>query len=171
MPGVEDIDAGRLTLRPIDYETARALFEGRRPAGLVVAEDYPSQFSLEVMDLVAGDRAGQVQHFGPFFLIRKADGAVIGEIGAFLTSAAERAQVGYSIVESCWNQGYATEALRALLAALMARPDVRRVVAETLVDHQASRRVMEKAGMIETGQRPGEEAGETVEFVVYEHVG
>jgi RimJ/RimL family protein N-acetyltransferase len=45
---------------------------------------------------------------------------------------------------------------------------VRRVLAETMVDHVASRRVMEKAGMRQCGQRTAEEAGETVELVAYE---
>lgn len=168
---MSDLDAGRLVLRPIDRETAGALLAGRRPDGLLVADDYPSQFSLEVMDLLVGPRASAVHQFlqfGPFFMVRRSDGAVIGEIGAFLDAEAATAQVGYSIVESCWNQGYATEALQVLVAALALRPDVSRVLAETLVGHRASRRVMEKVGMRQTGQRTGEEAGETVELVVYE---
>lgn len=42
------------------------------------------------------------------------------------------------MVEPCWGNGYATEALRALLAHLQGDPGVRRVVAETLVGHAAS---------------------------------
>jgi RimJ/RimL family protein N-acetyltransferase len=45
---------------------------------------------------------------------------------------------------------------------------VRRVFAETMVDHTPSRRVMEKAGMRECGTRLAEEAGATVEVVAYE---
>jgi RimJ/RimL family protein N-acetyltransferase len=168
MEVVPEIDAGRLVLRLIDLETAQALLEGRMPAGLAVAEDYPSQFSLEVMDLLAGPRGERLHHFGPFFLVRKSDATVIGEIGAFLDVPRETAQVGYSVVKSCWGQGYATEALSALLAELLVRADVRRVVAETMEGHKASRRVMEKAGMREYGRRIGEEAGETVELVLYE---
>lgn len=166
-----DIDTGRLVLRPIDLETARALLEGRVPAGLRLAADYPSQFSLEVMDLIAGVRAAEVEQFGSFFLIRKTDGTVIGEIGSQLDSATKSTQVGYSIVQSCWGEGYATEALRALLADLLTRADVQRVTAETMVDHQASRRVMEKAGMRHCGHhRVDEENGATVELVLYELV-
>ena len=36
-----DIDTPRLTLRPVDVETARALLDGRAPAGIVLADDYP----------------------------------------------------------------------------------------------------------------------------------
>jgi RimJ/RimL family protein N-acetyltransferase len=48
---------------------------------------------------------------------------------------------------------------------------VRRVVAETLVEHQASRRVMEKVGMRECDERLGEEDGVLVALVVYEWIG
>ncbi|PLS76012.1 MAG: hypothetical protein CYG61_04550 [Actinobacteria bacterium] len=120
------------------------------------------------MELVAGPRAGESEQFGPFFLVRKSDGAVIGEIGSTLDAATATAPVGYTVVASCWGQGYATEALRALVAVLLARADVRRVVSETMVDHAASRRVTEKADMRLCGQRAGEEDGESVELVAYE---
>ena len=163
-----DIESSRLVLRPIEPAIARELLDGRTPDGLVVADDYPSRFSLEVMDLIAGARAGELDEFGSFFMIRKEDGAVIGEIGSSRpVPSAREVHVGYSVVESCWGKGYATEALRALLDVLRARTDIDRVVAETLVDHTASRRVMEKAGMLECGRRPGEEEGKPVELVVY----
>jgi RimJ/RimL family protein N-acetyltransferase len=165
-----EIDAGRLVLRAVDADVARALLQGRRPEGVVFAPGYPSRFSLEVMDLVAAARAGQAGGFGPYFMVRKADRAVVGEIGANLRAASDTAQVGYSVVEPCWGQGYATEALRALLGHVLADPGVRRVVAETLVGHVASRRVMEKAGMRLHGHRTGEVDGQMEELVVYELV-
>ncbi|MCA1671272.1 MAG: GNAT family N-acetyltransferase [Actinobacteria bacterium] len=58
----------------------------------------------------------------------------------------------------------------ALLRELARRDDVDRVVAETIETHVASRRVMEKAGMRESGRRRGEEAGQAVELVIYEFV-
>ena len=163
-----EIDAGRLGLRPIGRDVALGLLEGRVPEGVVLAAGYPSRFSLEVMELVAAAGAGQASGFGPFFMVRKADGAVVGEIGASLDAASGTAQVGYTVVEPCWGRGYATEALGALLAHLPADPRVRRVVAETLVGHLASRRVLEKVGMHRRGQRVGEVDGEPAELVVYE---
>lgn len=44
-------------------------------------------------------------------------------------------------------EGYATEGSRALIDMAFEVPVVQRVVAETMVVHTASRRVMEKAGM------------------------
>ena len=161
-----EIDAGRLVLRPIGQDVARALLDGRAPEGVVLADGYPSQFSLEVLEMVAGARPDPGPGYGPYFMVRKADGAVVGEIGAGLDGAT--AQVGYTVVEPSWGQGYATEALGALLARLLADPEVERVVAETLAGHGASRRVMEKAGMRLHGTRTGEVDGEQAELVVYE---
>ena len=162
-----EIDAGRLVLRPIGREVASALLDGRTPEGVVLADGYPSRFSLEVLEMVAGGR-GAGHGYGPYFMVRKADGAVVGEIGAGLDGAT--AQVGYTVVEPSWGQGYATEALGALLARLLADPGVERVVAETLAGHGASRRVMEKAGMRLQGRRVGDVDGEQAELVVYELV-
>jgi RimJ/RimL family protein N-acetyltransferase len=44
-------------------------------------------------------------------------------------------------------------------------------VAETIVEHRASRRVMEKAGMRKCEVRLGEEDGVLVALVVYEWTG
>lgn len=164
-----EIDGGAVVLRPVLPAVARALLAGREPAGVVFAEGYPSRFSLEVMDLVAGARAKTIEHeFCPCFVARRSDGAVVGEIGYSFDIETGTAQVGYSIVESCWGRGLATAALRALLGHLGADPRVRRVVAETLVEHRSSRRVMEKAGMRECDERLGEEDGVLVALVVYE---
>ncbi len=54
--------------------------------------------------------------------------------------------LGYEIANEHRNQGYATEALRAVLDQATVR-----VIAETDADHTASRRVMEKAGMVLQG--------------------
>ena len=163
---MSELPAGRLTLRPIDRDDARAVLDGRTPEGLTLAPGYPSRFSLEVMEMVAGSRPGTGGGYGPYFMVRRADGAVVGEIGASLDGPT--AQVGYTVVEPSWGQGYATEALRGLLAHLAADPAIDRVVAETLTGHAASRRVMEKAGMRLRGHRVGEVDGERAELVVYE---
>jgi RimJ/RimL family protein N-acetyltransferase len=165
---VNQIDGDRLVLRAIHREEARILLAGRIPPGVVLAPGYPSRFSLEVMAMVVG--AQQPGRFGPFFIIRKVDDSVVGEIGCSWDDTSATGRVGYSIVEPSWGHGYATEALRALLGHVLAEPDVPPVVAETMVDHLSSRRVMEKAGMRFRGRRAGTEDGQSVDLVVYEAV-
>ena len=159
------IDTVRLRLATIPVAVAGELLSGRIPPGLGFAIGYPSEFSLETMQLVLDQ--GTTGPGGPFFIVRKDDDAVIGEIGADLDPATGIAQVGYSLVEPAWGQGYATEALRGLLDDLLARTEVRDVVAETFADHLASRRVLEKAGLVCQGQRTADVDGELRDVVRY----
>jgi RimJ/RimL family protein N-acetyltransferase len=59
----------------------------------------------------------------------------------------EEAELGYRLRRSAWGKGYATEGSRALIRKGFTELGVRRVVAETMVVHTASRRVMESAGL------------------------
>lgn len=58
-----------------------------------------------------------------------------------------RAELGYTIARAYWGQGYATEAVRALIQFGLERMDLVRIEAVVLPDHAASARVLEKAGM------------------------
>ena len=142
------------------------LLAGGIPRGLRFAPGYPSPFTRDVMEMVA--QAQEPGRFGPYFMVRKADDAIVGEIGCSVEDDSATGKVGYTVVEPCWGQGYATEALRALLGHVLAEPGMRRVVAETMVGHTASRRVMEKAGMTFCGKRVDAEGSEPVDLVVYE---
>jgi RimJ/RimL family protein N-acetyltransferase len=162
-----EIEARRLVLRPIAESAALSLLQGVRPPELVFASGYPSQFSLETMQLVADGHTST--HGGPFFMVRGQDQAIVGEIGAGLDLANATAQVGYSVVQPAWGLGYATEALQALVEHLFTVPELcRRVVADTMADHAASRRVLQKAGMTCSGRRVEDVDGAVVELVSYE---
>jgi RimJ/RimL family protein N-acetyltransferase len=141
------------------------LLDGGIPRGLSFAPGYPSPFSLEVMELVV--QAPEPGRFGPFFIFRKADNAIVGEIGCSVDDGTT-GEVGYTVVEPSWGHGYATEALRALLNQVLVEPGISRAIAETMVEHSASRRVMEKAGMRYCGRRVAHDNGQSVELVVYE---
>ena len=71
-----------------------------------------------------------------WFHFRPRAGAVPGEV-----------ELGYRLRTSAWGKGYATEGSRALIRKGFTELGVHRVVAETMAVHQASRRVMEKAGL------------------------
>ena len=61
-------------------------------------------------------------------------------------------EIGYGLNPECWGQGYATEALQALLPHWQVSPGVRRVTAETSVSNVASGRVLEKCGFVQVGE-------------------
>ncbi len=56
-------------------------------------------------------------------------------------------ELGYRLNRSAWGHGYATEGSTALIHKAFTKLGARRVYAETMAVHAASRRVMEKAGL------------------------
>ncbi len=137
---------------------------GERPDGLSFADGYPSELSLETMGLF---ESGHADEYGPFFMVRRDDNTVIGELGGYLVSdEPTTVQIGYTLVEPEWGKGYASEAVSALIDFFRAS-GVKIVIADTLVDHYASRRVMEKAGMEPRGEHEDFEDGEPVRLVRY----
>jgi RimJ/RimL family protein N-acetyltransferase len=74
--------------------------------------------------------------------------SLIGGIG--LHEEAGRAELGYWLVPSAWERGYATEAARALLSVAPMLGHVR-IGARHFVDNPASGRVLEKLGFHRTG--------------------
>ena len=56
-------------------------------------------------------------------------------------------ELGYRLRRDAWGKGYASEASKALVDKAFRDHGARRVVAETMTVHVASRRVMENAGL------------------------
>lgn len=84
---------------------------------------------------------------------------VIGSIGfKGVPDAAGTVEIGYSMVPAHQRRGYATEAVRGLVAWAFSHPEVRRVVAETFPEFTASIRVLERNGfgrIDEAASEPG----------------
>lgn len=113
--------------------------------------------------------------YGFWAAIEKATGAFLGwfHLRPAPGAAADEPELGYRLRASAWGHGYATEGSRALVAKAFADLGARRVVAETMVVHIASRRVMENAGLhlVRTFHQPwpypieGDELGD-VEYAI-----
>ena len=111
-----------IVLREIPREAADAILAGERPGDVRVADDYPTEFSAGVARAVGTE--GQVH----YFVHRLEDDVVVGEIGAAFVDEEGTIEIGYAVVESQHNRGYATAAVEALVAKA-ARP--RRCVASS----------------------------------------
>jgi RimJ/RimL family protein N-acetyltransferase len=91
----------------------------------------------------------QFEGYGFWAAIEKATGEFLGwfHFRPREEAGPGEAELGYRLRKSAWGQGYATEGSRALISKGFTDFGVQRVVAETMVVHAASRRVMEKAGL------------------------
>jgi [ribosomal protein S5]-alanine N-acetyltransferase len=86
--------------------------------------------------------------WGFWALDDRESGTLVGGAGLFpLGWEGPEIELAYHILPSAWGRGYATEAAAALLAAAWRETDLDHVVAVTMPDNAASRRVMEKLGM------------------------
>jgi RimJ/RimL family protein N-acetyltransferase len=130
-----------IVLREVTRDAADAILAGERPADVRVADDYPTEFSAGVAEKVGAE--GQ---FGPFFLYRTEDDLVVGEIGGAFVDDEGTIEIGYAVVESQWNRGYATAAVEAIVTKARETSEVRRIVAHTPLERPESGRVLEKAG-------------------------
>lgn len=72
----------------------------------------------------------------------------IGGIGLRINPRFERGEIGYWLAEPFWNNGYATEALGALLKFGFTELNLHKIFANHLIENPASGKVMTKNGMI-----------------------
>ena len=129
-----------IVLREMTGEAAVATLAGERPANVHVADDYPTEFSAGMAQAVDTERQFH------YFVHRSEDDVVPGEIGAAFVDEHGTIEIGYAVVESQQNRGYATAAVEALVAKLREAPEVRRFVAHAPLERPESGRVVEKAG-------------------------
>jgi RimJ/RimL family protein N-acetyltransferase len=86
---------------------------------------------------------------GPYLIVAREDGRLLGGTGlAFETSY--RAMTGYVLAKDAWGQGYATEALAAMVGVAR-ETGVRRLYALCHHDHRPSARVLEKCDFAREG--------------------
>ena len=90
------------------------------------------------------------------WMIELKDGTHIGELCFKGLDSDGIAEIGYGISEKYQNNGYATEAVKAVLEWALNHPNVTAVEAETDAENAASKRVLEKCGFIMNGEM-GEE--------------
>jgi RimJ/RimL family protein N-acetyltransferase len=140
--------SSRLALRPLRMEDAEqivALLGNDRDAILQMSHmPYPCT-PASARDWIAL-RTGPGAN--TFAITRVEDGAFLGAIG--FGGLPEMPGVGYWIGRPYWNQGYATEALRLVIACARSL-GAKGLQAETFPENPASARVLEKCGFRERG--------------------
>lgn len=145
-----ELHTERLILRLLSLEETRSMLEGIPVEGFPWAPGYPLDGTLvaaamQVQIHEAGTTSGK---FGQFQVVRREDMAVIGDIG-FHTPPDEFGDVsiGFGIVEAARGQGFATEALRAVLGWALEQREIQTVHADTDFVNIASQHVLAAAGM------------------------
>ena len=134
-------DADALFDLDSDPEVMRFLSGGRpTPRGVIESEVLPG--FLRYYE--------RFECFGHWAAVEKSSGCFLGWFALHPPGGGDTSEVelGYRLRRSAWGRGYATEGSRALIRKGFTELGVRRVFAQTMAVNAASRRVMEKAGMV-----------------------
>jgi RimJ/RimL family protein N-acetyltransferase len=91
--------------------------------------------------------------FGLWSVVEKLSGIVIGHCGLVWSDHQGGVEVGYLIAKEHWNKGFVTSAVRASLAVGFESMGVNRIFAVASPENIASRRIMEKVGMVNLGEK------------------
>ena len=167
------IETPRLRLRPFNVADGPVV---QRLAGsveiartaLLIPHPYPDGAAEEWISSHAEEWKARRQ--AVFAVVQKTDDAVVGAVG--LGRSADDptvAELGYWIGHPFWNNGFCTEAARAVIAFGFGSFDLCRITAHHLSENTASGRVMTKLGMAKEGFLPQhiEKWGELKDIVLY----
>jgi ribosomal-protein-alanine N-acetyltransferase len=141
----------RLLLRPVTLDDAAAIFTAyaRDPEVTRYVIWSPHRHLDDTREFLQRclDRRAAGWEFT--WAICQPDGTLIGSFA--LRIDGHKANTGYGIARPYWGQGYATEALQAVVEWALLQPEIYRVWATCDFENPGSARVMEKAGMTYEG--------------------
>jgi len=145
------IHTARLLLRPFRASDLESFLAYRNDPQVARYQGWSVPYSeqdarhfVEVMQAFEQPEAGEHVQIA---IETRASQAMIGDVMCHIHSSDPRqATIGYTLGRSWWGQGYALEAVRALLDYLFSYRDMHRVTADCDVDNTASWRLLERAG-------------------------
>jgi [ribosomal protein S5]-alanine N-acetyltransferase len=161
------IRSERLELVPATDDLLAAALEGAAPLAAGLSAIVPPSWPPEFLDPPALEftrhRLAEAPDDGGwwmYFIVLTAVGGervLVGTAGYKGPPVDGTVEVGYGIVTDHQRRGYASEAVRGLVARAFGMPEVRRVIAETLPELTPSIGVLRKCGfeLVGEGSEPG----------------
>lgn len=145
-----NLQTERLHLRPFrkeDAETVAELCGAREIAETTARIPHPYDLSMAEAWIASQPAELKREEAVTFAIEHSQSGSLIGAIGLHFDRTNRLAEAGYWIGVPYWNQGYCTEALRAILAYGFGYWGMQRIQARHMTKNPSSGRVMVKAGM------------------------
>jgi RimJ/RimL family protein N-acetyltransferase len=171
---VKPIRTNRLALVPLSPAFLDALLGGRRAGaeaalGLELPPDWPDRHDLGFLELrrnqARADPARKEWLPRAIALERRMIGHIgfHGPPGVNARRDPDAVELGYTVFPEHRRRGYATEAVRALLAHAQTE-GVTRFIASVAPDNEPSLAIVRRLGFVEVGRHWDEEDGEELEF-------
>ena len=150
------IDTDRLILRsPVVSDAApiSTLLENWNVAHWLVRVPFPYrvEHATAWIERSIQERAAGVGW--PYLILRRGDEALMGCMDMSIEGDARGGTLGYWLGEGFWGQGYATEAVRAIIGFAFDILKLAEVNASALPENIRSMRVLEKAGLTHIGRQ------------------
>ncbi|MBU9722744.1 MULTISPECIES: GNAT family N-acetyltransferase [Bacillaceae] len=153
--GTPKIETERLILRKMYIRDTQAAFDhwlsDERVADHRVNAPHKSisETSERVEKVISGYEKTDFCYWG---IELKHNGVLIGEIDFYnFDSSTDNCEVSYSIGHKWWNQGYGTEALKAVVEFGFKHMNLHKISGSHNMDNPASGRIMRKVGMEQEG--------------------
>ncbi len=149
------LQTARLDLVLLEPTEARALAAGINRNSHRWAPGYPLGSTLlrAELTLAAAAQERPLGGFGTYQVVCRADDEVIGDVGFMGPPDATGAvNVGCAITAGARGQGFATEALSAVLEWARAQSGLTCVLADTTRSNIASQRLLERVGLHRVGE-------------------
>ncbi|KRE56567.1 GNAT family N-acetyltransferase [Phycicoccus sp. Soil748] len=147
-----DLFTPRLVLHPVDVAEGERIISRSAGDDDLWAADFPQEG--DVISVAAYLRrtadGGEQRPFGFYRITRASDGRAIGGIGFKGGPDGGSVEIGYGLTPSARGNGYAAEAVAALLSVATDH-SVDRVAADTDRANIASQRTLERAGFTRRG--------------------
>ncbi len=174
---VETVRSERLELVWLSPQLIEALLAGRREeaegiGGFAIPRSWPNEHDARFLALRLRQTHDDPSR-GPWYVraivLPEADRPMIGHIGFHGPPGVnsrrdpEAVEVGYTVFPEHRRCGYATEAVRALLAHARGQ-GVRRFVASVGPENEPSLALVRRLGFVEVGRHWDDEDGEELEF-------
>lgn len=144
------LETERLFIRPYQAEDVDLLYAILSDP--VTMSYWPAPFVREqVKAWISRNQASYREHgYGRWALIEKGEGRLIGDAGIVQAEIDQKLEfdLGYIIAAPHWRKGYAFEAVQACLNYGLTHLKLPRVVANMAFNHEGSRKVAEKIGMV-----------------------
>jgi ribosomal-protein-alanine N-acetyltransferase len=144
----------RLTLRPLSVADALALFAARGDADVMRYWDWPAQTSVEQVENIIADHVPEVADGNVLWwaVALTPDGPAIGECDlSEIDHRHRRAEVGFLFNRAYWGNGYAYEAMQAVIAYAFEDLKLERLWARCHAGNAASQRLLMRLGFSKEG--------------------
>jgi ribosomal-protein-alanine N-acetyltransferase len=150
------LETERLILRPFEFADAQEvqrLAGAREIAATTLNIPHPYEDGVAEEWIGTHQEAFEQGTGVTFAITTRGDGRLIGAISLMGIRPGHQAELGYWIGKPYWNQGFCTEAARAVVVYGFGVLGLNRVHACHLSRNPASGRVMQKLGMAHEGRR------------------